>query len=118
MDLFPAIDLRNGKCVRLHQGDYGQETVYGDDPVAQALAFAASRLPALTLTSSGMSSDALTPEVLTAAWPSCSKEPPADDPSSPAPTETSMTVSPLTHSARPPSSNTHPYLLETSLRRV
>ena len=40
MDLFPAIDLRNGKCVRLHQGDYGQETVYGDDPVAQALAFA------------------------------------------------------------------------------
>ncbi|NDH11111.1 MAG: 1-(5-phosphoribosyl)-5-((5-phosphoribosylamino)methylideneamino)imidazole-4-carboxamide isomerase, partial [Actinobacteria bacterium] len=27
MDLFPAIDLRNGKCVRLHQGDYGQETV-------------------------------------------------------------------------------------------
>ena len=44
-----------------------------------------------------MSSDALTPEVLTAAWPSCSKEPPADDPSSPAPTETSMTVSSLTH---------------------
>ena len=40
MDLFPAIDLRNGKCVRLHQGDYGQETVYGDDPVAQALFFA------------------------------------------------------------------------------
>ena len=40
MDLFPAIDLRNGKCVRLHQGDYGQETIYGDDPVAQALAFA------------------------------------------------------------------------------
>ena len=40
MELFPAIDLRNGKCVRLHQGDYGQETIYGDDPVAQALAFA------------------------------------------------------------------------------
>ena len=29
MDLFPAIDLRNGKCVRLYQGDYGRETVYG-----------------------------------------------------------------------------------------
>ena len=40
MHLYPAIDLRDGKCVRLHQGDYGQETVYGDDPVAQAVAFA------------------------------------------------------------------------------
>lgn len=37
--LFPAIDLRGGHCVRLMQGDYGRETVYGDDPVAQALAF-------------------------------------------------------------------------------
>ena len=40
MDLYPAIDLRGGRCVRLHQGDYAQETVYGDDPVAQAVAFA------------------------------------------------------------------------------
>ncbi len=40
MDLYPAIDLRAGRCVRLHQGDYAQETVYGDDPVAQAQAFA------------------------------------------------------------------------------
>jgi phosphoribosylformimino-5-aminoimidazole carboxamide ribotide isomerase len=40
MDLYPAIDLRDGRCVRLHQGDYDQETVYGDDPVAQAMAFA------------------------------------------------------------------------------
>ncbi|MBT5581681.1 MAG: 1-(5-phosphoribosyl)-5-((5-phosphoribosylamino)methylideneamino)imidazole-4-carboxamide isomerase, partial [Acidimicrobiaceae bacterium] len=39
MDLFPAIDIRGGRCVRLHQGDYGRETVYGDDPVAQAVAF-------------------------------------------------------------------------------
>lgn len=39
-DLYPAIDLRGGRCVRLMQGDYGRETVYGDDPVAQALAFA------------------------------------------------------------------------------
>jgi phosphoribosylformimino-5-aminoimidazole carboxamide ribotide isomerase len=38
--VYPAIDLRGGRCVRLHQGDYQQETVYGDDPVAQALAFA------------------------------------------------------------------------------
>ncbi|MEZ5233072.1 MAG: 1-(5-phosphoribosyl)-5-[(5-phosphoribosylamino)methylideneamino]imidazole-4-carboxamide isomerase [Acidimicrobiales bacterium] len=34
--LFPAIDLRGGRCVRLYQGDYDRETVYGDDPVAQA----------------------------------------------------------------------------------
>ena len=36
MQLFPAIDLRGGKCVRLRQGDYSQETVFGDDPVAMA----------------------------------------------------------------------------------
>lgn len=39
MELFPAIDLRDGRCVRLYQGDYGRETVYADDPVAQAQAF-------------------------------------------------------------------------------
>jgi phosphoribosylformimino-5-aminoimidazole carboxamide ribotide isomerase len=39
MDLFPAIDLRDGKCVRLRQGDYSQETVYGGDPVAVAQEF-------------------------------------------------------------------------------
>ncbi len=40
MDLFPAIDLRGGRCVRLTQGDFDRETVYGDDPVAQARRFA------------------------------------------------------------------------------
>ena len=44
-ELYPAIDLRDGRCVRLYQGDYDQETVYGDDPVAQALAFAAAGAP-------------------------------------------------------------------------
>ncbi len=34
MLIIPAIDLRGGKCVRLMRGDYDQETVYGDDPVA------------------------------------------------------------------------------------
>jgi phosphoribosylformimino-5-aminoimidazole carboxamide ribotide isomerase len=43
--LFPAIDLRDGHCVRLLRGDYGQETVYGDDPVSQALAFQAAGAP-------------------------------------------------------------------------
>ena len=40
MDLYPAIDLRDGRCVRLYQGDYDRETVYGDDPAAQARSFA------------------------------------------------------------------------------
>ncbi|WP_033543935.1 HisA/HisF-related TIM barrel protein, partial [Planococcus sp. CAU13] len=37
--IYPAIDLRGGKCVRLFQGDYGQETVYGDSPVEMAVKF-------------------------------------------------------------------------------
>jgi phosphoribosylformimino-5-aminoimidazole carboxamide ribotide isomerase len=40
MHLFPAIDLRNGQVVRLHQGDYNQQTTYHADPLAQAHAFA------------------------------------------------------------------------------
>ena len=39
MKLFPAIDLRGGKAVRLYQGDYDRMTVYNDDPAAQARAF-------------------------------------------------------------------------------
>ncbi|TAA71958.1 1-(5-phosphoribosyl)-5-[(5-phosphoribosylamino)methylideneamino]imidazole-4-carboxamide isomerase [Planococcus salinarum] len=38
--IYPAIDLRGGKCVRLFQGDYAQETVYGDSPVEMAKKFA------------------------------------------------------------------------------
>ena len=37
MIIFPAIDLRGGKCVRLVQGDFGRETVYSDDVAATAL---------------------------------------------------------------------------------
>ena len=40
MEVFPAIDLRHGKCVRLVEGDFERETVYGDDPVATARTFA------------------------------------------------------------------------------
>ncbi len=36
MQIWPAIDLRGGKCVRLRQGDYNRETVFGDDPAAMA----------------------------------------------------------------------------------
>jgi phosphoribosylformimino-5-aminoimidazole carboxamide ribotide isomerase len=36
MQIWPAIDVRGGKCVRLRQGDYDQETIFGDDPNAMA----------------------------------------------------------------------------------
>lgn len=36
MQIYPAIDLRGGQCVRLRQGDYAQETVFGSDPGAMA----------------------------------------------------------------------------------
>lgn len=39
--IYPAIDIRNGKCVRLTQGDYDQETVYHEDPVEVAKAWEA-----------------------------------------------------------------------------
>ncbi|MFP7232880.1 1-(5-phosphoribosyl)-5-[(5-phosphoribosylamino)methylideneamino]imidazole-4-carboxamide isomerase [Bacillus subtilis] len=38
--LYPAIDMRNGKCVRLVQGDYNKETIYGDSPYDMAALFA------------------------------------------------------------------------------
>jgi phosphoribosylformimino-5-aminoimidazole carboxamide ribotide isomerase len=45
MELYPAIDIRGGRCVRLLQGDYDQETVYGDDPVAVAKGYEAAGAP-------------------------------------------------------------------------
>ncbi|PLR78148.1 1-(5-phosphoribosyl)-5-[(5-phosphoribosylamino)methylideneamino]imidazole-4-carboxamide isomerase [Bacillus sp. V3-13] len=38
--IYPAIDMRGGKCVRLLQGDYDKETVYGDSPFSMAKQFA------------------------------------------------------------------------------
>lgn len=38
--VYPAIDIRNGRVVRLAQGDYAQETRYGDDPMVQIEAYA------------------------------------------------------------------------------
>lgn len=37
MEIIPAIDIRGGKCVRLYQGDYGQQTTFADNPVEVAL---------------------------------------------------------------------------------
>jgi len=45
MNLYAAIDLLGGRCVRLHQGDYDRATDYGDDPVGQARRFAADGAP-------------------------------------------------------------------------
>ena len=36
MEIIPAIDLRHGACVRLYQGDYGREEIFGEDPSAVA----------------------------------------------------------------------------------
>ncbi len=41
MILFPAIDLKEGRCVRLKQGDMEQATIFNDDPAAQAATFEA-----------------------------------------------------------------------------
>lgn len=40
MILYPAIDLKNGQCVRLYKGDMNKDTVYNDNPAAQALDWA------------------------------------------------------------------------------
>jgi phosphoribosylformimino-5-aminoimidazole carboxamide ribotide isomerase len=47
--LFPAIDLKEGRCVRLVQGDMAQATVFNDDPAAQAQAFEDQGFPWLHL---------------------------------------------------------------------
>lgn len=39
MEIWPAIDLIGGRCVRLEQGDYNRETVFSDDPAAMARSF-------------------------------------------------------------------------------
>jgi len=49
MLILPAIDLRGGKCVRLKQGDYTQETVFGDDPVGMARRWVSEGAKALHL---------------------------------------------------------------------
>ena len=48
MLIYPAIDLRGGRVVRLRTGDYAQETVYGDDPCQVARGFARPGPPTST----------------------------------------------------------------------
>ena len=49
MEVIPAIDLKGGKCVRLYQGDYGQETVFSEEPVSVALQWQSLGAPRLHL---------------------------------------------------------------------
>ena len=49
MLILPAIDVRDGKCVRLRQGDFNQETVFGNDPAAMAQRWVAAGAKALHL---------------------------------------------------------------------
>ena len=49
IELIPAIDIRDGRCVRLYQGDYARETVFSDDPVAVARRWQAEGAPRLHL---------------------------------------------------------------------
>jgi len=37
MEIIPAIDIKDGKCVRLYQGDYNQQTIFDEDPINVAL---------------------------------------------------------------------------------
>ncbi len=44
MKIFPAIDLKNGRCVRLLKGDFNQVTEYNSDPIEQAIIFKSKNL--------------------------------------------------------------------------
>ncbi len=45
MIIYPAIDLKNGKCVRLYKGDMSKDTVYNDNPSDQAMTWARAGFP-------------------------------------------------------------------------
>jgi len=47
VEIIPAIDLKAGKCVRLYQGDFTQETIFSEDPVAVALSWQSQGAPRL-----------------------------------------------------------------------
>jgi phosphoribosylformimino-5-aminoimidazole carboxamide ribotide isomerase len=49
MQIIPAIDIIDGKCVRLTQGDYGQKTIYNENPLEVAKEFEAAGMHRLHL---------------------------------------------------------------------
>ena len=67
MLIFPAIDLYDGKAVRLYKGDYNQMTVYNDDPLAVARDFKASGATHLHVVDLAGARDGGTPNLETVA---------------------------------------------------
>ena len=49
MIVIPAIDLKEGRCVRLVQGDFGRATVYADDPAEMASVWKEQRAPSVSM---------------------------------------------------------------------
>ena len=49
MIIFPAIDIRGGRCVRLTEGRFDQETVFADDPSEMAVSYTHLTLPTILL---------------------------------------------------------------------
>jgi len=49
MNIIPAIDLQNGKCVRLYQGDFAKATIYAEDPLIVLEQFEQQKVPAIHL---------------------------------------------------------------------
>jgi phosphoribosylformimino-5-aminoimidazole carboxamide ribotide isomerase len=47
IEIIPAVDIRGGRCVRLYQGDYAQETVFSEDPIGMALKWQSAGAPRL-----------------------------------------------------------------------
>ena len=63
MDVIPAIDLRGGKVVRLRQGDYNQQTIYADDPIAVARGFAEAGAPWVHIVDLDGAAEGITPHL-------------------------------------------------------
>ena len=65
MIVFPAIDLKDGACVRLRQGEMDQATVFNDNPAAQARAFAEAGFgePALFTAAPAAGARSLSPDI-------------------------------------------------------
>jgi phosphoribosylformimino-5-aminoimidazole carboxamide ribotide isomerase len=64
MEIIPAIDLLDGACVRLHQGDYDQVTRFSDDPVAQALSWQSQGSQAASSRRSGWCASGASPRMM------------------------------------------------------
>ncbi|MCH2177779.1 MAG: 1-(5-phosphoribosyl)-5-[(5-phosphoribosylamino)methylideneamino]imidazole-4-carboxamide isomerase [Mariniblastus sp.] len=62
MRIWPAIDIRGGKCVRLAQGDYQQETIYGDNPADMAHRWIAEGATGLHIVDLDGARDGLNPD--------------------------------------------------------